>query len=41
MKPLLVDAAINGALPLTGIGGLVAFGIGAAGFGAVFRDRMG
>ncbi|WP_276260338.1 hypothetical protein [Haloglomus litoreum] len=40
-KPLLVAAALNGALTLTGIGGLVAFGIGAAGFGAVLRDRLG
>jgi len=40
-KPLLVAAALNGALTLTGIGGLVAFGIGAAGFGAVLKDRLG
>lgn len=39
-KPLLVGAAINGALTLTGIGGLVGFGIGAAGFGAVLRDYL-
>lgn len=39
LKPLLVGAAINGVLALTGIGGLVAFGIGAAGFGAVLRSR--
>jgi hypothetical protein len=39
VKPLLVGAGINGALALTGIGGIVAFGIGAAGFGAVLRDR--
>jgi hypothetical protein len=40
LKPLLVAAALNGALTLTGIGGLVAFGIGAAGFGAVLRDWL-
>jgi len=40
LKPLLVGAAINGVLALTGIGGLVAFGIGAAGFGAVLRSRL-
>jgi hypothetical protein len=40
-KPLLVGAGINGALALTGIGGLIAFGIGATGFGAVLRDRLG
>lgn len=39
-KPLLVGAGINGGLTLTGIGGLVAFGIGAAGFGAVLRDYL-
>jgi hypothetical protein len=38
MKPLLVAAAINGVLALTGIGGLVSFAIGAVGFGAVLRD---
>jgi hypothetical protein len=39
-KPLLVAAGINGALTLTGIGGIVAFGVGAAGFGAVLRDYL-
>jgi hypothetical protein len=39
-KPLLVGAAINGSLTLTGVGGLVGFGIGAAGFGAVLRDYL-
>ncbi|WP_439028638.1 hypothetical protein [Haloarchaeobius sp. DT45] len=39
-KPLLVGAAINGGLALTGIGGLVAFCIGAAGFGAVLRSWL-
>ena len=38
VKPLLVGAGINGALALTGIGGIVAFGIGATGFGAVLRN---
>lgn len=40
LKPLLVGAGINGALTLTGIGGIVAFCIGAAGFGAVLRDVL-
>lgn len=39
-KPLLVAAAINGGLTLTGIGGLVSFCIGAAGFGAVLKDKL-
>ncbi|MFC7235584.1 hypothetical protein [Halosegnis marinus] len=39
-KPLLVAAALNGALALTGVGGLVSFCVGAAGFGAVLRDRL-
>jgi hypothetical protein len=38
-KPLLV-AAINGSLTLTGIGGIVSFRIGAAGFGAVLKGRL-
>lgn len=38
LVPLLVAAAINGGLTLTGVGGIVAFCIGAAGFGAVVRD---
>lgn len=38
LKPLVVAAALNGLLTLTGVGGLVAFGVGAAGFGAVLRD---
>jgi hypothetical protein len=37
-KPLLVGAAINGGLALTGIGGLVSFVLGAIGFGAVIID---
>jgi len=39
--PLLVGAAINGALTLTGIGGILTFAIGAAGFGAVLRGSLG
>ena len=39
-KPLLVAAAIDGGLTLTGIGGIVSFRIGAAGFGAVLKDRL-
>jgi len=39
-KPLFAGAAINGVLTLTGIGGLVTFAIGAAGFGAVLRDYL-
>ena len=41
LKPLLVGAAINGVLTVTGIGGLIAFGIGATGFGAVLRNWLG
>lgn len=40
LKPLAVGAAINGALALTGVGGIVALGVGAAGFGAILRDRF-
>ncbi|WP_265110487.1 hypothetical protein [Halosolutus halophilus] len=40
LKPLLVGAGLNGALALTGIGGLVAFAVGAAGFGAVLRTAL-
>jgi len=40
-KPLVVGAAINGALTLTGVGGILTFAIGAAGFGAVLRDFLG
>ncbi|MCT9095512.1 hypothetical protein [Haloarchaeobius sp. HME9146] len=40
LKPLLVGAAINGGLALTGIGGIVSFCIGAAGFGAVLRNWL-
>jgi len=38
--PLVAAAALNGALALTGIGGLVAFGLGATGFGAILRDWL-
>jgi hypothetical protein len=41
LKPLAVGAFVNGGLALTGIGGLLSFCIGAAGFGAVLRDRFG
>ncbi|MFC6719424.1 hypothetical protein ACFQGT_02490 [Natrialbaceae archaeon GCM10025810] len=40
-KPLVVAAAISGALALTGIGGIVSFFVGAAGFGAVLRSALG
>lgn len=40
LKPLVVAGALNGGLTLTGIGGLVAFCIGAAGFGAVLREYL-
>lgn len=38
--PLLVAAGLNGLLALTGIGGLVSFAVGAAGFGAVLRSYL-
>jgi hypothetical protein len=37
---LLVAAALNGGLVLTGVGGILSFCIGAAGFGAVLEDRL-
>jgi hypothetical protein len=40
LLPLVVAALINGGLTLTGIGALVSFCVGAAGFGAVLRDRL-
>lgn len=40
-KPLVVAALLNGALVLTGVGGLLSFLVGAAGFGAVLRDAVG
>lgn len=39
-KPLAVGAALNGVLVLTGVGGLLSFAIGAAGFGAVLREYL-
>ncbi|MFB6140407.1 MAG: hypothetical protein ABEJ26_08240 [Halosimplex sp.] len=39
-KPVVVAAAMNGGLVLTGIGSVLAFCIGAAGFGAVLEDRL-
>jgi hypothetical protein len=41
LVPLLVAAGLNGLLVLTGVGGIVSFAIGAAGFGAVLRDWLG
>lgn len=38
--PVLVAAAISGVLAITGIGGLIGFCVGAAGFGAVLRDIL-
>ena len=40
LKPLLVAAGINGALALTGIGGLISICVGAAGFGVVLRTVL-
>jgi hypothetical protein len=40
LGPLLVGAGINGAVTLTGIGGIVSFCVGAAGFGAVLRGWL-
>lgn len=40
-KPLLVGAGINGLLALTGVGGVVSFCVGAAGFGAATRPFLG
>jgi hypothetical protein len=40
-KPLIVGAGINGLLTLTGIGALVSFCVGAAGFGAVLQAHLG
>lgn len=41
LRPLVVGALLNGALALTGIGGLVGLCVGAAGFGAVLKDLLG
>lgn len=40
LKPLLVAACLSGALAVTGIGGLLAVCIGAAGFGAILRTYL-
>ncbi|MBZ6493561.1 hypothetical protein [Natrinema longum] len=40
LTQLLVAAAISGALAVTGVGGVLAICIGAAGFGAVLRDVL-
>lgn len=40
LKPLVVAAGINGLLVVTGIGSILAICIGAAGFGAVLKDRF-
>lgn len=40
LKPLAVAAAANGLLAVTGIGGLVSFVVGAAGFGTIVRDYL-
>ena len=40
-KALLVGAAINGGLTVTGIGGVLSFAIGGAGFGAVLKQYLG
>lgn len=40
-QPLVVGGAINGLLTMTGIGGIVAFIIGAVGFGALLRSLRG
>lgn len=40
VKPLLVAAGISGLLAVTGVGGIVALCIGAAGFGAVLQNYL-
>jgi hypothetical protein len=40
LVPLVVAASINGAVTLTGIGGIVSFCVGAAGFGAILRNWL-
>lgn len=40
LTPLVVGAGINGAVTLTGVGGVVSFCVGAAGFGAILRDWL-
>jgi len=39
--PLALGAGLNGGLVLSGVGGLVALGIGMVGFGALLTDRLG
>lgn len=39
LVPLLIAAAINAGLALSGIGGLVSFVLGALGFGTILDDR--
>lgn len=41
LQPLLLAAGLNGGLALTGIGAVVGVVVGAAGFGAVLRGRLG
>lgn len=40
LVPLLVGAGLNGLLTLTGVGGILSFCLGAAGFGAVLRSLL-
>ncbi len=40
LVPLLLAALLNGALVLTGIGGVVAFVVGLVGFGALLQDWL-
>lgn len=40
LKPLLLAAGISGALAVTGIGGIIAFAVGATGFGAILRGWL-
>jgi len=39
--PLVLGASLNGGLVLSGLGGLVALGIGMVGFGALLTDTLG
>lgn len=39
-KPLLVAAGVNGVLTVTGVGSILTFAIGAAGFGTVLREYL-
>jgi hypothetical protein len=40
LRPLLLAGALNGGLALSGIGWLLSFCVGAAGFGAVLREYL-